>query len=368
MALPNYVKFQRGTLASYNRLSRKDADTLYFIYDAENENRGTLYLGDRLIGGVGSEGGVSNLSELSDVIVNAAQTGDFLVLNSEGKWTSTSAANVAQAILESGGNFVDVDTAEFQFNTVNGKLELKGYADAATGLIPVKSATGIVWQAPAPDLSNRVGNLETGLSTAQTDISTLQTEMSGVPNQIAVAINNVKHLKYKVITDLSQATQENYIYLYSNNSTEANNRYSEYMLIRDANDNLNLELIGMVGVDLSDYMKAEDIEAALDAKADAADLSALQTQVGTLTTNVTNLGTTVSNLSTTVSTLQTAVTNLSNQLDSFEDDYVLTTTFNGVVGDLSLVNGIKNNLNANASIADNLIDIYDRLIWQEISE
>jgi hypothetical protein len=36
-----------------------------------------------------------------------------------------------------------------------------------------------------------------------------------------------------------------------------------------------LELIGMVGVDLSDYMTTEDIEAALNAKADAADLSAL---------------------------------------------------------------------------------------------
>jgi hypothetical protein len=35
------------------------------------------------------------------------------VLNSEGKWTSTSASNVAQAILETGGNFVSIDEAEF---------------------------------------------------------------------------------------------------------------------------------------------------------------------------------------------------------------------------------------------------------------
>jgi len=39
--------------------------------------------------------------------------------------------------------------------------------------MPVKSASGIVWQSPAPDLSSRVGNLETGLSSAQTDIETL---------------------------------------------------------------------------------------------------------------------------------------------------------------------------------------------------
>ena len=157
MALPNYVKFQRRTLAYNNRLSHKDADTLYFLYDTENENRGTLYLGHRLIGGAGSEGGVSNLSELSDVIVYSVQTGDFLVLNSEGKWISTSAANVAQDILETGGNFIDVDEAEFQFNTVNGKLELKGYAKAATGLMPVKNVSGIVSKTPAPDLSSRIG-------------------------------------------------------------------------------------------------------------------------------------------------------------------------------------------------------------------
>ena len=363
MALPNYVKFQRGTLASYNRLSRKDADTLYFIYDSENENRGTLYLGDRLIGGVGSEGGVGNLSELSDVLINAAQTGDFLVLNSEGKWTSTSASNVAQAILETGGNIVSIDEAEFQFNSVNGKLELKGYAEAATGLMPVKSASGIVWQSPAPDLSSRVGNLETGLSSAQTNINTLQTQMAGVDNQIAVAINKANHLRYKVISNLSEATKDNTVYLYSNGSEDAQNRYSEYMLIDG-----QLELIGMVGVDLSDYMTTKDIETALNAKADAADLAALQTRVGSLETNVSNLSTTVSNLNTTVSNLQTNVTNLSNQIDNFEDNYVLTTTFNNVVGDLSLVNGIKNNLNSDATISDNLIEIYDRLTWQEISE
>ena len=44
------------------------------------------------------------------------------------------------------------------------------------------------------------------------------------------------------------------------------------------------------------------------------------------------------------------------------------THFNSVVGDLTLVNGEKNNLNSDASITETIIDIYDRLTWQDISE
>ena len=48
-------------------------------------------------------------------------------------------------------------------------------------------------------------------------------------------------------------------------------------------------------------------------------------------------------------------------------NFVLTSTFNAVIGDLSSVNGTLNNLNADDSIADTLIDIYDRLTWQEMT-
>lgn len=359
MALPNYVKFQRGSLASYNRLTVKDNDTLYFIYDAEDENRGTLYLGNRLIGNVGGESGITSLSDLSDVLVSSAQTGDFLVLNSEGKWTATSASNVAQTILESGGNFVQVDTAEFLLNSVNGQLELKGYAQASTGMMPIKSASGLIWQSAPTNLETRVGDLESAVEQTQTDISNIQTELSGVDGKIASAISNVNHLRYEVITNLRDATESNVIYLYSNNSSDPSNQYNEYMVL-----NGNLELIGAVGIDLSNYMTADEIEQALNAKAEASALSALDTRVSTLETNLSDIPATVQGLSTTVSNLETVVSNL----DSKFDDYVLTSTFNSVVGNLSTVNGIKNNLTSDATITDNLIEIYDRLTWQELGE
>jgi hypothetical protein len=160
-------------LAAYNRLSVKDENTLYFIYDSEDESKGSLYLGARLIGSVGGSGGVSNLSELSDVLVSSANTGDFLVLNSDGKWASVSASEVAQTILNTGNNFVTIDENEFKFNTVNGKLELKGYNEASVGMIPIKSNLGLTWQAAPVDLSSRVETLEGAMLTAQGDISNI---------------------------------------------------------------------------------------------------------------------------------------------------------------------------------------------------
>ena len=331
MALPNYVKFQRGTLAAYNRLSVKDENTLYFIYDAEDNTKGTLYLGNRLIGSVGGSGGVNNLSELSDVLVSGANTGDFLVLNSEGKWTSVSASNVAQTILEAGGSFVSIDQQEFQFNAVNGNLELKGYANAATGLAAVKTSNGLGWASLPPDLSTQVGNLETGLSAANTAIAAIQTDLQAVDGKIAQAISQANHLSYEIINDLNAATAANVIYLYSNGTALGNNIYDEYMMV-----NNHLERIGSTDIDLSQY-------------ATSATVAALDTRVGSLETDVSSLLSSVS------------------ALNALTGNYVLVSTFNAVVGDMSAVNSIYNNLNADDSIAETLIDIYDRLTWQEMT-
>ena len=347
MAIPNYVKFQRGTLLAYNRLATKDDNTLYFIYDANDSSKGSLYLGSRLIGSVGGSGSVNNLSELSDVIVNNANTGDFLVLNSEGKWTSVSAADVAEAILNAGGNFVSIDTNEFQFNAVDGSLELKGFSNATAGFMPVKSTSGVIsWVSPPPDLSTAVTNLTTAVYINTTAISAIQGELSNVDGKISAAIANANHLTREIINDLSAATADNVIYMYPNGASSAtNNIYDEYMII-----NGHLERTGSTDVDLSQYASI--------------------TAVNALTTAITAVQGDLSNyvlaatFTAVVNPLTTAVAALQNSLNN----YVLTTTFTAVVGNLGTVNGVLNNLDATASIAETLVDIYDRLTWQEISE
>ena len=323
MATPKYVKFQRGKVESYNRLSTKDNDTLYFVYENNDDSKGKLYLGNRLISSVGEGDLVTSLTDLTDVIVDAAPAGSFLVKNSTGNWVAASAADVAQMILDTGNSLIPIDEKEFHFNAINGKLEINGFADAITGMVPVKSDNSILWSELPPNLSNQVLNL-------QTVVTSLTNELQAVDGKIASAVNNANHLKYEVIDDITKAIYNNIIYLIPKVEDDGNdNIYDEYMYV-----NGNLELIGTLNnVNLEDYVTFNSLNIALNSKVDKSEFS---------------------NLSTVVSNLQTDLNN-----------YVLTSTFNSVVGDLSLLSNY-NELDESASITDTIIDIYDRLTWKEI--
>lgn len=76
--LSNYVKFLRGTPTAYGKLTHKDADTLYFVSEAD-ANVGALYLGEKLITSTTSpEGVIDHLSELKDVNIAGAAQGKVL--------------------------------------------------------------------------------------------------------------------------------------------------------------------------------------------------------------------------------------------------------------------------------------------------
>ena len=65
-----YVKFVRGTPQEYHALIHKNADTLYFVCEAD-ENTAELYLGNKLIAGLDSDSsGTVFLSQLKDVFIN----------------------------------------------------------------------------------------------------------------------------------------------------------------------------------------------------------------------------------------------------------------------------------------------------------
>lgn len=80
MALPNYVKFLRGTPTAYANLTTKDMDTLYFISTADS-NAGSLYLGTKLISNGVYDTGAANLSELADVQINTVLADQVLYYN-----------------------------------------------------------------------------------------------------------------------------------------------------------------------------------------------------------------------------------------------------------------------------------------------
>lgn len=85
--ISNYVKFKRGTPEAFEKLTSKDSDTLYFIYE-EDELSGELYLGSKLIAGSGEFNGITTLDTLLDVLISKNLNIDsFLIYDiAQNKW------------------------------------------------------------------------------------------------------------------------------------------------------------------------------------------------------------------------------------------------------------------------------------------
>ena len=77
MALANYVKFRRGTPESYAAITKKDADSLYFISE-KDAAQGVLYLGDKLISG--SLTASVSLSDLQDILLGNSITPNSILV------------------------------------------------------------------------------------------------------------------------------------------------------------------------------------------------------------------------------------------------------------------------------------------------
>lgn len=89
-ALPGYVRFLRGTKAAFDKIEIKDIDTLYFIYDSEDQAKGSLYLGNKLIGGGnGSTATVTDINDLANVLISNVQDKQILTYDaSTKKWVN----------------------------------------------------------------------------------------------------------------------------------------------------------------------------------------------------------------------------------------------------------------------------------------
>lgn len=80
MALEHYVKFVRGTYGAYNKITTKDDDTLYFIYN-EDTNESALYLGSRKIASAEGETiSESSIDALADVLISEGLTDKSLLV------------------------------------------------------------------------------------------------------------------------------------------------------------------------------------------------------------------------------------------------------------------------------------------------
>lgn len=192
-ALPGYVRFLRGTKAAFDKIEIKDIDTLYFIYDSEDQTKGSLYLGNKLIGGgSGSTTTVTDINDLANVLISNVQDKQILVYDaSAGKW-------------------VNKTPEEIQVEVMTGAT-----ADAAgtSGLVPAPVAGEQdkylrgdgVWAAPlsdeqltalgkVDDLETRVGSIETNVGGLSTKADSLQTQYDNLIKDAPAALDTLKEI------------------------------------------------------------------------------------------------------------------------------------------------------------------------------
>lgn len=257
----HYVKFIRGSISAWERLletpNKIDDDTLYFIYaSGENTREGELYLGQKLISGVG-EGGSSiiNINDIGDVFIDgeSLENKQILVYNETiNKWQNTSLSNIINTavgemtgataaadgaaglvpqphagqqanFLRGDGTWAPLNIPTFNdkvFSLNNNIISLQGYDLAAIGTIPLKTENEISWVSlPAGKLNRKITTLEK-----------LQAQLNG--------------------TD-PEPISEDTIYMVLNSDTdESNNKYDEYMIIEN-----RLERLGTFGeVNLTNYV------------------------------------------------------------------------------------------------------------------
>ena len=241
--MANYVKFQRGSEQAYNNLAVKNQDTLYFVYNGSDSTTAKLYLGNKLLSGIGEGTGVTSLSALEDVLITGTPPAGSFLVYTDGKWVNKSISAVASMIAAEQSLGIKININQFKFEPVSGNLELVGFSDAASGAIAFKGTDGTLsWGTPKiiSDISDNLNNLNTNLES--------------IINEKIAAMN---HLVYKKVDNLDDAIDNNTIYLVPNENAIAQNSYSEYLVVDGVP-----ELLGNVNtgeINLDGYATVESL-------------------------------------------------------------------------------------------------------------
>ena len=345
----HYVKFMRGSVSAWETLkttpNKISNDTLYFVYENENGTEGKLYLGLKLISGVGGNfSGDINISDIGDIYIDNERLSDkqILVYNDYSEqWENTSLSTIINTavgvmtgataaaagtsglvpqpqagdqdkFLKGDGTWTPVNIPTFNpdiFSLDNNlRYTLNGYGLAPVNSVPIKTNNGIEWS------DSITGSLDYEVTT----LEKIQAQIAGTdPDPI----------------------NTNTIYLIDNgNDPSSSNKYDEYIVV-----NNHLEQVGTFGqVNLLEYVKVTTFETAISSLEDV-----LYDKVNEQT-GLTELG------------LISRVTYLENHFVSAEaigdlDQLILSD------GNLTLVDEV-NTINTNVS------SLAERLKWQELQE
>lgn len=189
MALNNYVKFMRGSLAAYEALATKTEDTLYFIKTSDNETR--LYWGDHLI---------SDGNELPSTIVTALK--------------DLTDVNIPEDTILTDGMFLGYNTETQQWEpqtqtevTVETMVGATSETAGSAGLVPAPAAgdekkvltgDGNWTELNIPDTSDLETKMETLIGTDENlsirEIAANELATQLIPENAAESLNELKEI------------------------------------------------------------------------------------------------------------------------------------------------------------------------------
>lgn len=330
------VKFVAATLAGYQGLTNKDANTLYFVEEEQRIYKGdTPYSGGiyEKVNALPKQGKINTLYIVGDKGDNVAYwdgTKYITVVKpttvSEDLSALTKRVTTAESNISAADEKLTVIQGEGKGSIKKAAADAKQAAIDAAATDATSKADKALKDAKADSATKKTEAIEAATAETTKQVGAAKTKLQanidkkadkattlagyGIANAytkdeantaIATAVANAHHLKREIVSVLPEVSKanEDTIYMVPDaGSTDAagSNKsvYTEYMLVNDA-----FERIGTSDVDLSNYFTKDQVtgaittaksEAATDAqtKANAAKYAAIATAAADATTKANN--------------------------------------------------------------------------------
>lgn len=194
------------------------------------------------------------------LVVVEANKASFYIIQPNGTLSAVTGSN--------GSTSITVNPALFEYDE-NNNLSLIGFNEAEVGMFFTKGANGaLVWTKPIDAYTK-----------AETD------------TQIATALASASRMKRKIVADEKEIEEyiqnnsdaEQYIFMVPTGLEESGNKYDEYIVFSVTDDDnvttQYYEKIGSWEVDLSQYAKVDEVEAALESKVSIAEGQRLMMEI-----------------------------------------------------------------------------------------
>ena len=209
MANGSYVKFLRGTESAFNKLTTKDNDTLYFIYNSEDASKGSLWLGNKQIITGTSGGGTTtelDLGDLKNVLISEIKDKDILSYDAtSGKWINRSVDEIVAKVM-SGADALAAGKAGLVPAPQAGDQNKFLRGDGVWAEVPVVNLTEDQINA-IPGLITIVGKIDGDENTEGSFRQVIKQEVTNLVGGASEAFDTLKEIQDWITTDGDATTK-----------------------------------------------------------------------------------------------------------------------------------------------------------------